>query len=136
MKKQTQEPQQINQQPQDIGKLNIPNVMLWMLKNAYEQTTIKRAAKELRHLERNCDTSNPEEVKLFIAKKKCSNARKENLIESYNLVIKTLGLTWNKPFYERYDKKHHAPKEALLDFMINHLRFEMALKLWQKRQKT
>jgi integrase len=130
MKKQTQEPQQqVKQQPQDIGKLNIPNVMLWMLKNAYEQTTIKRVAKELRHLERNCDTSNPEEAKLFIAKKICSNARKENLIESYNLVIKSLGLTWNKPFYERYDKKHRAPKETLLDFMINHFRFEMALKL-------
>ena len=84
--------------------------MLWMLKNAYEQTTIKRVGKELRHLERNCNTSNPEEVKLFIAKKTCSNARKENLIESYNIVIKSLGLTWNKPFYERYDKKHRAPK--------------------------
>jgi hypothetical protein len=48
MKKQTQEPQQeINNQPQDIGKMNIPNVMLWMLKNAYEQTTIKRVGKEL-----------------------------------------------------------------------------------------
>ncbi len=86
-------------------------------------------AKELRHLERNCKTNNPEEVKLFIAKKNCSNARKENLIESYNIAIKSLGLTWNKPFYERYDKKRRAPKEALLDFMINHLRFEMALKL-------
>ncbi len=69
MKKQTQEPQQVNQTPQDIGKLNIPNVMLWMLKNAYKQTTIKRIAKERRHLERNSNTSNPEEVKLFIAKK-------------------------------------------------------------------
>jgi hypothetical protein len=127
MKKQTQEPQIVNQQPQDIGKLNIPNVMLWMLKNAYEQTTIKRVAKELRHLERNCSTSNPEEVKLFIAKKNCSNARKENLIESYNIVIKSIGITWNKPFYERYDKKHRAPKEALLDFMIKHFRLEMAL---------
>jgi integrase len=130
LKKQPIEPkQEVNNQPQDIGKLNIPNVMLWMLKNAYEQTTIKRVAKELRHLERNCNTSNPEEVKLFIAKKNCSNARKENLIESYNIVVKSLGLTWNKPFYERYDKKHRAPKEALLDFMIKHFRLEMALKL-------
>ena len=93
--------QQETQDPQDIGKLNIPNIMLWMKKNAYEQTTIKRVAKELRHLERNCNTSNPEEVKLFIANKTCSNARKENLIESYNIVIQSLGLTWNKPFYQR-----------------------------------
>jgi len=51
MKKQTPEPkQETNNQPQDIGKLNIPNVVLWMLKSAYERTTIKRVAKELRHL--------------------------------------------------------------------------------------
>ena len=69
-----------NQDPQDIGKLNIPNVMLWMKKNAYEPTTIQRVAKELRHLERSCNTSKPEEVKLFISNKKSSNARKENLL--------------------------------------------------------
>jgi hypothetical protein len=121
--------QESKEQPQDIGKLNIPNVMLWMLKNAYEQTTVKRVAKELRHLERYCNTSCPEEIKLYVAKKNCSNARKENLIESYAIAIKSLGLTWNQPFYQRYDKKHRAPKEALLDFMINHFRLELSLKL-------
>jgi hypothetical protein len=120
---------QSNQDPQDIGKLNIPNVMLWMKKNAYEPTTVKRVAKELRHLERSCNTSNPEEVKLFIANKICSNVRKENLIESYNIVIKSLGLTWNKPFYQRYDKKRKAPKEELLNFIIQHVKFPLNLKL-------
>ena len=120
---------EVNEQPQDIGKLNIPNVMLWMMKNAYEQSTIKRVGKELRHLDRNCNTSNPEEVKLFISKKTCSNARKENLIEAYAIVIKSLSLTWNQPFYQRYDKKRKAPKEELVDFIINHCRMEMAMKL-------
>jgi hypothetical protein len=123
MKKQT------TQEPQDIGKLNIPNLMIWMLKNAYEKTTIKRVRKELRHLEKYCNISNPEEVKLFVAKKNCSNARKENLIESYNILVKSLSKTWNKPFYQRYDKKHKAPKEELIDFIIEHVRFEMKLKL-------
>jgi hypothetical protein len=36
-----------------------------MKKNAYEPTTIQMVAKELRHLERSCNTSKPEEVKLF-----------------------------------------------------------------------
>ena len=72
-----EELQQENQVPQDIGKMNITNVMLWMKKEAYEPTTIKRVAKELRHLERNCNTSIPEEVKTFIASKTASNARKE-----------------------------------------------------------
>ena len=49
---------EVNEQPQDIGKINIPNVMLWMLKSAYEQTTIKRVAKELRHLNAHATQAN------------------------------------------------------------------------------
>ncbi len=94
-----------------------------MKTNAYEPTTIKRVAKELRHLERNCNTNSPKEVKLFIANKTCSNARKENLIESYNIAIKSLGLSWNKPFYERRDKKRRVPKEDLVQFIISMLNF-------------
>ena len=129
MKKQTLEPKQITQEPQDIGKLNIPNLMIWMLKNAFEKTTIKRVIKELKHLEKNCNIGNPEEVKLFVAKKNCSNARKENLIESYNILVKSLGQSWNISFYQRYDKKSKTPKEELIDFLIEHVRFEMKLKL-------
>ena len=125
--------QQETKDPQDIGKLNIPNVMLWMKTNAYEPTTIKRVAKELRHLERNCNTSNPKDVKLFIANKTCSNARKENLIESYNIVIQSLNLSWNKPFYERHDKKRRAPKEESVQFIINHVKFPLNLKLKMNR---
>jgi hypothetical protein len=69
MKKQTQESQQVNQQPQDIGKLNITNIIIWMKKEAYEPTTIQRVVKELKHLERNCNIAKPEEVKLYIANK-------------------------------------------------------------------
>jgi hypothetical protein len=61
--------QQENQAPEDIKKLNIANVMLWMKKEAYEPTTIQRVVKELKHLERNCNTAKPEEVKLYIANK-------------------------------------------------------------------
>jgi integrase len=121
--------QEETQDPQDIGKLNIPNVMLWMKQEAYETTTIQRVAKELRHLERGCNTSSPKDVKLFIANKTCGNARKENLTESYNIVIHSLGLTWNKPFYQRHDKKRRAPKEELVQFIINHVKFPLNLKL-------
>ena len=38
-------------------------------------------------------------------------------------------LTWKQPFYQRYDKKRRAPKEELIDFLINHARIEMKLKL-------
>ena len=107
----------------------IPNVMIWMMKNAYERTTIKKVAKLLRHLERKCDTANPEEVKLYIANKECSNGHKQNLIEAYACFIHSLGLAWEQPFYQRYSKKRKAPREDLIDFLINHARIEMALKL-------
>jgi hypothetical protein len=100
--------QQENQDPEDIGILNITNIIIRMKKEAYEPTTIRRVVKELKHLERNCNTAKPEEVKLYVANKDVSNARKENLIESYNIAIKFLGFTWNKPFYQRKDKKRRA----------------------------
>ncbi len=54
---------------------------------------------------------------------------KENLIEAYDKHIKTNGLQWNKPFYQRYDKKRKAPREALVNFLIDHARLEMSVKL-------
>jgi integrase len=125
--------QQENQDPQNIGKLNIANIIIWMKKEAYEPTTIQRVVKELKHLDRNCNTARPAEVKLYIANKKVSNARKENLIESYNLAIQSVGLTWNKPFYQRQDKKRRAPKEELVQFIVNHVNFPLNLKLKMTR---
>jgi hypothetical protein len=125
--------QQENQDPPDIGKLNITNIIIWMKKGAYESTTIQRVVKELKHLERNCNTAKPEEVKLYIANKDVSNARKENLIESFNIAIQSLGLTWNKPFYQRKDKKRRAPKEKLVQFIINHVHFPLNLKIKMSR---
>ncbi len=125
--------QQETQDPKDIGNLNLANVIIWMKKEAYEPTTIKRVVKELKHLQKNCNTSNPQEVKLYIANKNVSNARKENLIESYNIAIQSLGLSWNKPFYQRQDKKRRAPKEELVQFIINHVKFPLNLKLKMSR---
>ena len=109
--------------------MNIVNVMLWMKRNAYEESTIKKVAKLLKHLQRNCNTKDPEQVKQYIASKKCSNGHKENLVEAYAIYIRSEGLTWNQPFYERYDKKRRPPKEELIDFLINNARIEMKLKL-------
>lgn len=103
--------------------------MLWMKRNAYEESTIKKTAKLLRHLQRNCNTKEPEEVKLYIANKTCGNGHKENLVEAYACFINSIGATWVQPFYQRYDKKRRAPKEELVDFLINHARIEMSLKL-------
>jgi len=83
---------------------NIINVMLWMKRNAYADSTIKATAKRLKHLQKHCDLTQPEEVKAFIANKDCSNAFKECLIETYDFMMRSIGIEWDKPFYERYDK--------------------------------
>jgi hypothetical protein len=82
----------------------IINVILWMKKQAYEETTIKATAKRLKYLQKNCHLADPESIKLFVANKKCSNAFKESLIETYHIYMKSIGQQWNKPFYARYDK--------------------------------
>jgi hypothetical protein len=38
----------------------ILNVMFWMKKEAYENTTIKATAKRLKHLQKNCHLADPE----------------------------------------------------------------------------
>ena len=103
--------------------------MLWMKRNAYQESTIAKVAKLLRHLKRNCNTAKPEEVKLYVSGKTCSDAHKENLIEAYACYMKSINQEWEQPFYQRYSKKRKAPKEALIDFLINHARLEMSLKL-------
>lgn len=121
--------EQNQKSPKRLEKMNIANVMLWMTKNSYEKTTIKKVGKLLRNLERNCDTSDPEDVKLHIGKRKVSNGHKQNLIEAYACFINSIGATWQQPFYPRYSKKRRAPKEELIDFIINHARIEMSVKL-------
>ena len=45
------------------------------------------------------------------------------------LLMSNISREWEQPFYRRYSKKRKAPKETLIDFLINHARLEMSLKL-------
>ncbi|MDT8781904.1 MAG: site-specific integrase [Candidatus Bathyarchaeota archaeon] len=120
-----------DEQTQSVEKMNITNVMLWMQRKGYKDSTIKKAAKLLRHLERHCNTQIIKEVETYISQKpREQNGYKQSLVESYDYFLRSLELKWkDKPFYERDSKKHRAPKEAFLDFMISHFRLELALKL-------
>jgi len=98
-----------------------------MKKNAYADTTIKATGKRLRHLQKYCNLENPEEVKGFIANKQCSNAYKETLIETYDILMKSTNQQWNKPFYKRYDKLPKIPTTEQLNMLISNARTRMAL---------
>ena len=80
-----------------------------MKKNGYADTTIKAAVKRLRHLQRNCNLQEPEQVKGFIANKRCGNAHKESLIEAYTILMKSINKEWKQPFYKRYDQLSKIP---------------------------
>jgi integrase len=101
--------------------------MLWMKKQAYEETTIKATAKRLKHLQKNCHLADPESIKLFVANKKCSNAFKVSLIETYHIYMKSIGQQWNKPFYTRYDKLPKIPTEERINMLISHAAPRMSL---------
>jgi len=89
-----------------------------MKKEAYANSTIEATGKRLRHLERNCNLENPENVKAFIAQKNCTSAFKESLIEAYALYCKAHQIEWNQPFYNRYDKLPKIPTEERLNQII------------------
>jgi len=101
--------------------------MLWMKKEAYEETTIKATAKRLKHLLKNCNFNDPESVKTYVANKNVSNSYKECLIETYDIYMRSNGLAWNKPFYQRYDKRPKIPTEEKLDMLISKAVPRMAL---------
>jgi len=82
-----------------------------MKKNGYADTTIEATGKRLRHLQKNCNLKEPEEVKGYIANKQCSNAYKESLIETYAILMKSTNQEWEQPFYKRYDKLPKIPTE-------------------------
>jgi len=98
-----------------------------MKKEAYADSTIKATAKRLKHLKKNCLFADPESVKIFVANKKCSNAFKECLIETYDLFMRSIGQKWHKPFYERYDKLPRIPSEEKINMLISHASPRMAL---------
>ena len=98
-----------------------------MKKNAYAETTIKATGKRLRHLKKHCNLENPEDVKGFIANKQCSNAYKETLIETYDILMRSINQEWKKPFYKRYDKLPKIPTTEQINMLISNARTRMAL---------
>jgi hypothetical protein len=93
--------------------------MLWMKRNACEESTIRYTAKQLRHLQKNCTFDDPENVKTFIANRKCTNGFKESLIEAYAIYMRSIGQTWNQPFYNRYDRAIKVPTENKINMLIS-----------------
>ena len=116
-----------------IEVCDIPNVLWWMKKNGYAESTIEATGKRLRNLQRHCDLTDPESVKGYVANVECTNGFKETLIETYDLLVRSVSGAWDKPFYERYDKLPKIPSEERINMLISYAKIRMALFLSMSR---
>ncbi|MQY62156.1 tyrosine-type recombinase/integrase [archaeon] len=105
-----------------------------MKKNGYADTTIKATGKRLRHLQKNCNLQDPEQVKGFIANKQSSNGHKQSLIEAYAILMKSINKEWKQPFYKRYDQLPKIPTTEKLNMLISHASTRMALILSMSKE--
>jgi integrase len=91
--------------------------------------TIHFASKALTFLSKHADLSKPEEVKLFLATLKVSNAYKKNLCIVYNRYCKHYQITWNMPRYDQEAKNVALPTKDRLDMLIANAKKNLSMKL-------
>ena len=105
-------------QNQEI-KGKIIEFLWWMKKQNYSRTTIQTYGSVLTLMaKRNIDLMNPEAVKEYLAKLKCSQAHKHVIAAAYTLFLKHQGLSWDPPRYRLNRKLPFIPTEAELDALI------------------
>jgi hypothetical protein len=65
------------------------------------------------------DLSNPEDVKLFIARNKnWSNGHKILAVYAYNDYTKAFGINWKMPYYKKNETLRFVPTEKEIDALI------------------
>jgi len=113
-----QQIQQKNLEAELKGK--IVEFLWWMRKQGYAEQTIYSRGKRLRRLVKlGANLLEPESVKEILARQRnWSQAFKETVVISYDLFLKWLGLTWEKPRYRREESLPWIPTEKEIDQLI------------------
>jgi len=109
---------------------DIVNFLLHLKKKGYSESTLLGYSKILRHLAKNMDLNEPEEVSEFIANKRVSEGRKQLLVDDYATYCAWKRLHFDKPFYKRAKKLPFIPLEEEVDALISGL----ANKFFKKRK--
>jgi integrase len=93
---------------------------LWHLKKeAYSEKTIDVYSKRLLQLANNCDISNPENVKEFIANKETwNNSTKTLTVAAYKTFANFVGISFKPPRYQPQEKIPFIPTEKEIDSLI------------------
>ena len=104
---------------------NVPHLGLilshaWnMKKNGKAQGTIATSIERLKCLDKQCDITDPEQVKELLTRVKWQTNTKLNVVIIYDNFLKSIGKTWTRPQY-----KHEStlpafiPMEAEIDILI------------------
>jgi integrase len=103
---------------------------LWyMKKQGYKETTIVSRGVRLRRLiALGADLSNPESVKETIAKQEhWKDSMKEVMVFAYDLYVKWVGLSWQRPRYKAIRQLPFIPQEREIDDIIACCNTEIAL---------
>jgi len=91
-----------------------------MKKNGRPDITIRTTVRRLNVIAKQCDITDPEQVKTILATNdKWQNGYKANIADSYTGFLEFLGRTWKKPIYKRQDKIPYIPTEEELDSLIS-----------------
>jgi hypothetical protein len=99
---------------------NLTQFLIYCQKQAMAEATTKTKYKILRVLTRNnISLSNPEDVKLFIARNKnWSNGHKILAVYAYNDYAKVFGINWEIPYYKKNETLPFVPTEKEIDALI------------------
>jgi len=92
------------------GSSKIINTLLKLKASGLREVTIRNISAQLKHIAKNVSNlDDPEEVKEFIANKKCAESYKVNLVKAYNYYAITNGIRWIKPKYRPINRSFKAP---------------------------
>ena len=81
-------------------------------------STTLSVSHRLSYLAKYANLEDPEEVKAFIASKKCSNSYKNGFVKAYNYYVQMNGLVWDKPKYKWERKIPRIPTIEAIDKII------------------
>ncbi len=105
------------------------NVIWHLKKQGYSEHTINFVRKALIRIQNGCDFTDPDAVKVFIAKLEVAESYKRNLCYAYEHYLKLNGRSWEKPKYYARDKLPRIPEERVIDMIIAASSPKLAVKL-------
>jgi integrase len=105
------------------------NIIWHLKKQGYSEHTINFVRKALVRIQNDCNFTDPDTVKVFIAKLDVAESYKRNLCYAYQHYLKLNRLEWEKPKYYARDRLPRIPEERILYMLIASAYPSLALKL-------